>query len=1140
MAIVGEVFAQGVKTQIQQREKMLGAGGEASPLGVRSPDYIKVQNKTSWLRLASAVDIKVDETNTPSGRLNEYKERVEKIKQQFGVQGDSELAKKLVLTSGTQQYSGDTLTAKAGINTSGTLINDGAYGFGGSAFGYKPMPGLISATFDYLNNGALAKAEVKLKCSSVDQLELLEALYLRPGYTVLLEWGHTTYLDNNGVVQTYDGLTKAFQKFFNPGQSEGDTTNVAKIADLIRQEREYRDYNYDGFVGVVTNFNWSFNTDGSYDVTLKIITHGSVIESLKVNSTVTSTETSEENNSKTTVEKLAKKSGIAKKLKSLMNAFTNPANIGFESVPTAVDKSWWQSFVEVFAETETTVGPGTPSPDTSSKIKFLSADQVSLITGYVANTPQEVGRVELNLELEEENEYAKYYITLGRLLGMIEKNNLYYTSDGNPYIGIDYDYYVTIDGEQQYATPIVSYPGQYSADPLVCSIPVRHLINEVKSTSGKLVFDQQIKGSLLLVADTVYELQKGDPFLRNAMAIHVNFKTILESIENNINGEGKVDLIKFLQDLLQRISTALGGVNTLKTRFDEDTKKLQVYDEGSHILGRGTVKITPVKLKPYGVTGNGGSIVKNLAFQSELTNEFSTQIAIGAQANGNQVGENATSFSEFNIGLVDRITPIKLRQLDENAPNLFAQFTKNLIVAKNILVQLYDGFGTGKVTTDNIETLKSINSDYAKYILGYFTYVEKALPAPFFIPFNLQLDLEGISGIKLFQRFNLEDRILPYMYRGKVDFIIRNLKHEINNNTWTTKIETLTAPTGTDFNALKLPAVVDALGDVELVDASYNEADTKTITTGYPIKQFFYPQNNPKTQIYLHHTAGSSNILATLRTWDSKAASKIATHYIISPEQTEHVFKDEYWANHLGIPGSTFKALNITYRNLNITSLSIELTSYGALTKRGNKYYNAYGGEVAESKVGKPVDAQGREILNYKGFQYYEKYTDKQIAECEKVVKAWMDKFGINYTFNYSDLFPPAKLTSLSKNALRGVAGIYTHNSVRTDKSDVWPQKELVEMLKRLGTPASNTATYDALALRLNGYFKGYTGPQEERLAFEILQPLTLDGYKAVQDSYRKQFNLNLTAEIVNELPEEYLVQLRAAYLTKGFRVPGL
>ena len=60
-----------------------------------------------------------------------------------------------------------------------------------------------------------------------------------------------------------------------------------------------------------------------------------------------------------------------------------------------------------------------------------------------------------------------------------------------------------------------------------------------------------------------------------------------------------------------------------------------------------------------------------------------------------------------------------------------------------------------------------------------------------------------------------------------------------------------------------------------------------------------------------------------------------------------------------------------------------------------------------------------------------------------------MSKYGIPFVYNYDELFPNLN-QPLIKKALAGTPGIYTHNSVRKGKSDVFPQKELIDMLKSI------------------------------------------------------------------------------------------
>ena len=58
-----------------------------------------------------------------------------------------------------------------------------------------------------------------------------------------------------------------------------------------------------------------------------------------------------------------------------------------------------------------------------------------------------------------------------------------------------------------------------------------------------------------------------------------------------------------------------------------------------------------------------------------------------------------------------------------------------------------------------------------------------------FIPFNLGLTIDGLSGIKINQKFTVDTDFLPTNYPSTVDFLIKNISHEISNNKWYTKLE---------------------------------------------------------------------------------------------------------------------------------------------------------------------------------------------------------------------------------------------------------------------------------------------------------------------------------------------------------------
>ena len=63
-----------------------------------------------------------------------------------------------------------------------------------SALGFRPIPGVESIEIVTQNDqGTIRKTDVAFKVNSLEQLEVFEKLYLRPGYTLLLEYGHSSY-----------------------------------------------------------------------------------------------------------------------------------------------------------------------------------------------------------------------------------------------------------------------------------------------------------------------------------------------------------------------------------------------------------------------------------------------------------------------------------------------------------------------------------------------------------------------------------------------------------------------------------------------------------------------------------------------------------------------------------------------------------------------------------------------------------------------------------------------------------------------------------------------------------------------------------------------------------------------------------
>lgn len=51
--------------------------------------------------------------------------------------------------------------------------------------------------------------------------------------------------------------------------------------------------------------------------------------------------------------------------------------------------------------------------------------------------------------------------------------------------------------------------------------------------------------------------------------------------------------------------------------------------------------------------------------------------------------------------------------------------------------------------------------------------------------------MDGISGIKIYNRLKVNTNFLPSNYGPVLDFIITGVNHKLSNNSWTTSLTTL-------------------------------------------------------------------------------------------------------------------------------------------------------------------------------------------------------------------------------------------------------------------------------------------------------------------------------------------------------------
>ena len=174
------------------------------------------------------------------------------------VNGTDDLAKRYVLIGGTLGRTGDK-----------------TYSNFPTGKGFRPMPGITGVDIKAINKfGLLKEATITYNCWDVSQLQELEMLFMRPGFSVLLEWGHSIYYTTETAYDTI--VVSASDKFLTPG------TTKEWLYEYIDALKEQSGYNYDAIHGFIKNFSWSFRADGGYDCVTTLTSIGEIIESLQI------------------------------------------------------------------------------------------------------------------------------------------------------------------------------------------------------------------------------------------------------------------------------------------------------------------------------------------------------------------------------------------------------------------------------------------------------------------------------------------------------------------------------------------------------------------------------------------------------------------------------------------------------------------------------------------------------------------------------------------------------------------------------------------------------------------------------------------------------------------------------------------
>jgi hypothetical protein len=232
-------------------------------------NLVYLANKSAWFRAVSSIQV--------SGDLFNY------FKSLYNIGDENDLAKKFILFAGTSAYQSNegnspfyNLAPNAYENFIKKDANQTNYDEV-KEYGYRPFPGITSVQIQTQGKlGSIRAATINFKVWDKQQLDVIDALYFKLGYTVFLEWGNTFYYKygQNSTNKSEDLSMDPFSADINTKEE----VNL-QIAKRVRESEG----NYDAMLGMITNFNFSFNQEGGYDCSINVQGLGFLGDGLKIN-----------------------------------------------------------------------------------------------------------------------------------------------------------------------------------------------------------------------------------------------------------------------------------------------------------------------------------------------------------------------------------------------------------------------------------------------------------------------------------------------------------------------------------------------------------------------------------------------------------------------------------------------------------------------------------------------------------------------------------------------------------------------------------------------------------------------------------------------------------------------------------------
>jgi hypothetical protein len=741
MSIFKSTFKPNVQKQIESRQDAI-SNKRSTPATIQ---YFNSRN--AWIRMTSAVDVAED---------------------------GGKLAKSYILQGGILNSNNELRYGVGGAE--GKYMSESQSGKP-YRLGIRPMPGITGIEVKSKSAyGSLREITVNFNAWDIKQLEELELLYMRPMYSVLIEWGWAPYLDNNGNLQKnvvyYDDI-------FIKGKKKEDIWK-----EIFNKAEE--NGNYEAMYGFIKNYSWSARADGGYDCTVNVISIGEIIESLKVNY------------SSFDIPNLDKNGIFAKRLKVGMS----------KEVESSYSKNiiaglCHELYVIVNEKGDNFAEYNIVDRDNNNKAYTFFKFPIDISGGNESKGSIVKSGKQIYITLESFVDILNKYVLLS---DKKNKTALVKLSVHDSDITSENKLLLCLGNTFQLSTnPAVCLIGNDAwKDPASLGIPDSSDFNTlkkiVKGISHKYFYENDYKYKQLGVIGNIY------------INLDYLYKLITDDSMSSQDKKEKNDiaLFDYIKNIMAGVNTSIGNVANFEIHVDPTDGNVAKIIDINYVDASGREDAFD---KAFTIeVHNTKSTVRSYKLESQIFPEQSTIAAIGAQYQGGALGSDTSTLIDFNQNLIDRIIPVKesptsaenndpMEELKIKVENLLKNFKTLLKFIININKDWWESKG-------DFDASKS--SDYSnalKDIINFYkSFVNNNNKNRSIIPTKLSLILDGIGGVVIGNIFKIPDDLLPRGYKGggnvgrKLGYTVTGLGHSIRDNDWVTNIEAQTIildlPTG--------------------------------------------------------------------------------------------------------------------------------------------------------------------------------------------------------------------------------------------------------------------------------------------------------------------------------------------------------